>query len=301
MNESVRAEKMGLTVAIPTYNRASTLERTLSQLIELQSGGLEFDILVSDNCSSDETVEVLRQFEGLSGFESFSQTENTGFVGNILFLLFSSKTKWTLFLSDEDSISPLALSKLLVFLKKSDPSFVSPGVSGFATSRWIRGSLFSNRLKIYFFDRATAYFSGLVFKTDSALRALAGYSEKSTGEYFRCYPHSLIALAIMSQEPKSCYWFGERLIRQREELPTTVNAYGETSRGMQRNEMILQIREKISSPSLRRILIFEAHLRYLSGLKTSPRKPFLWLISKLASIWFVPGSRHLAPFIKSLS
>ena len=57
---------MHLTVVICTWNRAPLLRRTLEGLRALQvPAGLEWDVLVVDNASTDETPRVLADFAGL--------------------------------------------------------------------------------------------------------------------------------------------------------------------------------------------------------------------------------------------
>ena len=48
------------TVAIPTYNRAHYLPYTLSCL--LQQTFKDFEVIISDNASTDNTPEIVRQF-----------------------------------------------------------------------------------------------------------------------------------------------------------------------------------------------------------------------------------------------
>ena len=52
-----------LTIAIPTYNRAADLAAALEHLAGQPgiSGG-EVELLVSDNCSTDATGEVVKKF-----------------------------------------------------------------------------------------------------------------------------------------------------------------------------------------------------------------------------------------------
>ena len=51
---------MNLTVLIPTYNRAQFLERALQSLT--RQTYKQFQVIVTDNCSSDNTDHVVEKF-----------------------------------------------------------------------------------------------------------------------------------------------------------------------------------------------------------------------------------------------
>jgi glycosyltransferase involved in cell wall biosynthesis len=55
---------MRLTVIVPTYNRRALLRRTLESLLAARvSPGLEVQVLVADNNSTDDTAGLVREFE----------------------------------------------------------------------------------------------------------------------------------------------------------------------------------------------------------------------------------------------
>lgn len=56
-----------LTVIIPTYNRASSLAETLETLINQTYNHSDFEVLVVDNASTDNTKEVVSSFASKSG------------------------------------------------------------------------------------------------------------------------------------------------------------------------------------------------------------------------------------------
>lgn len=49
-----------LSICIPTYNRAGCLEKTLNSIVAIMDDDIE--IVISDNCSTDNTEEVCRRF-----------------------------------------------------------------------------------------------------------------------------------------------------------------------------------------------------------------------------------------------
>jgi len=91
-----------VTIAIPTYNRADkylkqTLESALNQTYE------NLEILVSDNCSTDNTEELVLSYSD-SRLRYFKQKENLGPRGNSNFLLSKAKGKYFHMFHDDDRI-----------------------------------------------------------------------------------------------------------------------------------------------------------------------------------------------------
>jgi glycosyltransferase involved in cell wall biosynthesis len=52
-----------LTIVIPTYNEAATIEECIRRVVAAPKRGLDFDIVVSDNASQDGTREILAKID----------------------------------------------------------------------------------------------------------------------------------------------------------------------------------------------------------------------------------------------
>ncbi len=92
-----------VTVAIPTYNRADkTLPATLRSAIDQRYANL--DIVVSDNCSSDDTEAVVRGHGGRIRY--VRQAENLGLNGNLNACVDLAEGDYVLVLHDDDLIDP---------------------------------------------------------------------------------------------------------------------------------------------------------------------------------------------------
>lgn len=111
-----------LTVAIPTYNRANLLDKQLTWLANAISGfESECEIFVSDNCSTDNTQEVIKKWqEKLHGVTLNSQKhgENIGVMRNIASCLNAAKTHFTWTIGDDDRIQDGALGYVVATLKQ---------------------------------------------------------------------------------------------------------------------------------------------------------------------------------------
>ena len=136
---------MLLTIAIPTYNRCDMLVKNITELsIMIKNNDFQKDIeiLVSDNCSSDQT---LTQVENVKGNFSdvvisvFTNTENMGLTKNVLKALKESTGKYVMFLGDDDYISDYYLKHTVSLMKKDYgciiPSYKNITLTGEETGR----------------------------------------------------------------------------------------------------------------------------------------------------------------------
>lgn len=124
-----------LTIAIPTYNRAPLLDKQLSWLSRAIKGFEdEVEVLVSDNCSTDNTQEVIARWkEQMTGvtFNSRKNSQNLGVMKNIMQCLVGARTKYVWAIGDDDPIEERALSFTInKFRKYDDISLVFLNFSG---------------------------------------------------------------------------------------------------------------------------------------------------------------------------
>ncbi|MGI8504906.1 MAG: glycosyltransferase family 2 protein [Hassallia sp.] len=112
-----------LTVAIPTFNRAKLLEQQLSWLAKAIKGfESECEIIISDNCSTDDTQEVIKKCQPKfteTIFKYNRQSENIGLMNNIAacFQAATSKYVWTI--GDDDPIQERTLGYVLKKLREN--------------------------------------------------------------------------------------------------------------------------------------------------------------------------------------
>lgn len=127
-------EKILLTIAIPTFNRAIEFEFCLHRIIE-EVIGLPLDqrslikIYVSDNASTDSTPRVIERFKLLNFNQiQFSRnSENIGADRNISSCYDSATSSYVWVFGDDDVILPGSLQKVLNILmdKKTDILYVN--------------------------------------------------------------------------------------------------------------------------------------------------------------------------------
>jgi len=91
-----------VTIAIPTYNRADDyLEQALESALNQTYSNIE--IIVSDNCSPDNTETVVKGFSD-PRIRYFRQTENIGANNNFNFCIEQARGVYFLLLQDDDMI-----------------------------------------------------------------------------------------------------------------------------------------------------------------------------------------------------
>jgi len=103
-----------LTVLITTYNRAIVLEEVLKMLASYQERGLSFDVLLSDDCSTDGTMEVCKKWErSLQGFTVLKTERNLGMDNNFLNVYQHFHTDYCWLLGDTRYISYEGLKSVI--------------------------------------------------------------------------------------------------------------------------------------------------------------------------------------------
>lgn len=92
-----------VTIAIPTYNRASMLRGAIESV--LSQSCPDFRLIVSDNASSDDTRDVVESF-GDPRIDYISSEHNVGMIGNINRLIDRANTEFLVLLPDDDFLYP---------------------------------------------------------------------------------------------------------------------------------------------------------------------------------------------------
>lgn len=114
-----------LTIAIPTFNRAELLDKQLAWLNQaIQEWEKDCEILISDNCSTDNTPEIISKWQSIFKnlqFIANRNTHNIGVMPNIEFCLNAAQTKYVWVIGDDDPIQSSAIPYIINNLK-AEPS-----------------------------------------------------------------------------------------------------------------------------------------------------------------------------------
>jgi glycosyltransferase involved in cell wall biosynthesis len=133
-----------ISVCTPTYNRVAMLARTLEST--LRQPFRDFELVVSDNASTDDTAELLAGWAGRDGrVKVLRQPRNIGSVRNHNACVAAATAPWILFLHDDDALLPGALARVHAFLEAHAAlDLVLPGYM----AHLLNGNLFDNCLRL---------------------------------------------------------------------------------------------------------------------------------------------------------
>jgi len=104
------------SVCIPTYNRAQSLRQAIKSV--LAQSFADYEIVITDNCSPDDTERVVRSFHSKS-IRYFKNESNLGMVGNWNQALGYAKGNYIAFLFDDDAFLPNHLKEAHKALTKN--------------------------------------------------------------------------------------------------------------------------------------------------------------------------------------
>jgi len=106
-----------LTIGIPTFNRAQLLDKQLAWLAQaIQGLESECEVIVSDNCSTDNTAEVIEKWRPVLStvtLKANRNSENIGAVRNIAYCINMATSKYVWTIGDDDPIQEQTLAYVL--------------------------------------------------------------------------------------------------------------------------------------------------------------------------------------------
>jgi abequosyltransferase len=111
-----------LTFCIPVYNREAYIEETLSSILS-QDSPFPFEIVVSDNCSTDSTVEVVKAMMSRhSNIRLVQSDSNLGADLNYLNSVASARGEYCWLFGSDDLLLPHALDKVCKIFSTHNPN-----------------------------------------------------------------------------------------------------------------------------------------------------------------------------------
>lgn len=209
--------KPTLSLCLATYNRARYLDRYLTHhLSALDASGIDYELVVSDNCSTDETSGILARYAAANTRMRVSrQPRNVGAYPNILTTLHQARGEFLISIADDDlMIAEQALT--YVQRMKDDPDLVMIQAPWLLMDETKDDAIIG---KFYDFDGEWRFESGqygncLAFLIQnhifpecwvmrrSAMASIAGPNTKFTYSFFAMLAHALGKGAVLfSPEP----------------------------------------------------------------------------------------------------
>jgi len=113
--ERIEQPKNMISVCIAAYNDENTIEQIIRESVAvLNDLRLNFEIIVLDDCSRDDTARILERLKASLGFlKVISHEHNRGYGVSIKELLYSSSGEMIFTLPGDFQIPPQALKKML--------------------------------------------------------------------------------------------------------------------------------------------------------------------------------------------
>ena len=110
---------MKISICIPTYNRAAHLRNCLQSIISIKSrSSVEFQVCVSDNCSTDETESVVAAAQNSIAIKYRKNERNLGIPRNFLNVVEMADGEFAWLIGDDDLLVPSALEELSALIDK---------------------------------------------------------------------------------------------------------------------------------------------------------------------------------------
>lgn len=197
-----REDRPLLTIAVPTYNRSEYLRRSLesiiTQILEADTFAESIELIVSDNCSTDDTAEVVKNLSSRYSFIKYNKNdENGGPDKNFLKCILLAKGKFTYLIGDDDILLPNSLNRIVDAVKENQSSSIIM-INGFRSAspefnQTKEGLIIKKPSKIeYFHDknrflrtitlRAITFMSCIIYNNDY-LRSIP-HLEEGIGTHF---------------------------------------------------------------------------------------------------------------------
>jgi len=154
-----------LTIAIPTFNRARCLRELLSGLTDQLKNESRVELIISDNCSTDETPAVVKDFvaRGLQ-VRYIRNATNIGPDANFLQCFEQAQGKYVWLFSDDDLLVPGGIAKIVTYCERADYDLIWLNVYPFEeTHTQVSASAFYDAIDISdpkeYAKRIHAYFT----------------------------------------------------------------------------------------------------------------------------------------------
>ncbi|MGK0467793.1 MAG: acetyltransferase-like isoleucine patch superfamily enzyme [Clostridium sp.] len=117
-----------ISICIPTFNRADLLEKCLNSIYSQLGNDSLFEIIVSNDNSSDNSQDVINKFLGLYDNLTYIKNEtNIGMDKNIALVVEKSKGKHFILHSDDNDFKENTIYPLMDTINKSSESSFSGG------------------------------------------------------------------------------------------------------------------------------------------------------------------------------
>jgi glycosyltransferase involved in cell wall biosynthesis len=208
-----------LTIGIPTFNRSDVLIKNIDYILSLNILD-RIELLVIDNNSDDDTYSLL--FSKYKNKFTFIKNEtNIGFSKNTIKLFSMCKTKYLLWLSDEDFIIKENINKILDLLDQNNYLFLCPQF--YLDDKLYRGKNINTPLKYGDLRSASNHLSGCIFDVEHTRDISNDYDNifKKYSNLSIHYPQIFMLIKLVSLDISKCIYVNFPISYTKNPMPDT--------------------------------------------------------------------------------
>lgn len=115
MSDAARGRPL-LSVVVGTYKRAEDLDRCIASVLAQPEN--DFELLVGDDGSPDQTPDVIRRYSHDPRLRSYRNTVNLGMQANMFKVVEEARGEYVFILTDDDYMQPGALAKVTEVIRR---------------------------------------------------------------------------------------------------------------------------------------------------------------------------------------
>lgn len=108
-----------ISFVIPTYNAEKTIEKAINSILNQEKSDLEYEIIVVNDSSKDQTNEVMKRFEKNEKIRYFIKESNTGLSDTRNYGIDKAKGEYLIFVDSDDYISKTLLKDIEPYIKQN--------------------------------------------------------------------------------------------------------------------------------------------------------------------------------------
>ncbi|MCF2627780.1 glycosyltransferase family 2 protein [Fusobacterium mortiferum] len=124
-----------VSIIMPSYNTANYIGESINSVIN--QSYKNWELIIVDDCSTDNTDEVIKDFLKDSRIKYLKNKENSGAAISRNKALRIARGEWIAFLDSDDLWMPNKLEKQLNFMKKNDYSFTFTDYNIRLNGKWL--------------------------------------------------------------------------------------------------------------------------------------------------------------------
>lgn len=163
---SPRPDDTLVSIGLPTFNRATLLDRAIGSVLAQDHAAIE--LIISDNASADDTETVCRKWARQhAGVKYIRQPANRGPTSNFNAVLEAARGEYFMWLSDDDWLDANYVSECLSAMKQDSTVSIAAGrcLHYDGSGRFVREDVSTNLRQPIVSQRLVEYFASVSYNS----------------------------------------------------------------------------------------------------------------------------------------